>query len=178
MLTIAQDSVLANLPTAELKASLSTFLTPVTDRLPDARLPAVAELMVHGIIASQSPLITQIARGAGYDDASIWPTSKRAYWFLENERFSHRLLLITLAIRTFHHALSVSNSCLLDTPPALSCSTAFPRSPRTSSAFQSTRFKVLDTTYFFAASIVRAKGSIQSGIAPLAGDRNADSIIS
>ena len=62
MLTIAQDSVLANLPTAELKASLSTFLTPVTDRLPDARLPAVAELMVHGIIASQSPLITQIAR--------------------------------------------------------------------------------------------------------------------
>ncbi len=26
------------------------------------------------------------------------------------------------------------------------------------SAFQSTRFSVLDTTYFFAASIVRAKG--------------------
>ena len=93
MLTIAQDSVLANLPTAELQASLSAFLTPVTDRLPDARLPAVAELMVHGIIASQSPLITQIARGAGHDDASIWPTSKRAYRFLENERFSHRLLL-------------------------------------------------------------------------------------
>src|SRR6266481_3300744 len=38
---------------------------------------------------------------------------------------------------------------------------AFPRSPRTSSAFQSTRSRVLDTTYFFAASIVRAKGSIQ-----------------
>src|SRR6266540_5424751 len=41
---------------------------------------------------------------------------------------------------------------------------AFPRSPRTSSAFQSTRSSVLDTTYFFAASIVRAKGSIQVGI--------------
>jgi hypothetical protein len=38
---------------------------------------------------------------------------------------------------------------------------------------------VLDTTYFFAASIVRAKGSIQSGLAPVgAGDRHADSIIS
>src|SRR5580692_9703790 len=47
-----------------------------------------------------------------------------------------------------------------------------PRSPRTNSAFQSTRSRVFDTTYFFAASIVRAKGSIQSGRAPVcAGDR-------
>jgi len=38
---------------------------------------------------------------------------------------------------------------------------------------------VLDTTYFFAASIVRAKGSIQSGLARVrAGGRNAASIIS
>jgi hypothetical protein len=37
---------------------------------------------------------------------------------------------------------------------------------------------MLDTTYFFAASIVRAKGSIQSGLAPVrAGGRNAASII-
>jgi hypothetical protein len=38
---------------------------------------------------------------------------------------------------------------------------------------------VLDTTYFFAASIVRPKGAIQSGIASVrAGGRQADSIIS
>jgi hypothetical protein len=38
---------------------------------------------------------------------------------------------------------------------------------------------VLDTTYFFAALIVWAKGSIQSGLAPVgAGGRHADSIIS
>jgi hypothetical protein len=38
---------------------------------------------------------------------------------------------------------------------------------------------VLDTTYFFAALIVLAKDSIQSGLAPvLAGGRNAASIIS
>jgi hypothetical protein len=38
---------------------------------------------------------------------------------------------------------------------------------------------VLDTTYFFAALIVRAKGSIQSGLDPVgAGGRHADSIIS
>ena len=39
--------------------------------------------------------------------------------------------------------------------------------------------QVLDTTYFFAASIVRAKGSIQSGLAPgRRGGRHAASIIS
>ncbi len=61
----------------------------------------------------------------------------------------------------------------------LSCWTGFSRSPRTSSAFQSTRSSVLDTTYFFAASLVRAKGSIQSGLVPFgAGVRHAASIIS
>lgn len=93
MFTIAQDSVLAKLPVAELHDSLREFLAPVTGRLPDARLPAVAELMVHGILASESPVITQIARGAGHEDRSIWPTSKRAYRFLGNEHFTHRWLL-------------------------------------------------------------------------------------
>jgi hypothetical protein len=41
---------------------------------------------------------------------------------------------------------------------------------------------VLDTTYFFAASIVSANGciqsAIQSGHTPVAGRRHADSIIS
>jgi hypothetical protein len=67
--------------------------------------------------------------------------------------------------------------------PASAAEAAFPRSPRTSSAFQSARSRVLDTTYFLAASIVRAKGSIQgsiqSGLAPVrAGGRHAASIIS
>src|SRR5207245_284328 len=70
-----------------------------------------------------------------------------------------------------------TNSPLPDS--RLSCCTAFPRSPRTSSAFQSTRSRVLDTTYFLAASIVRPKGSIHSGLSPVrAGDRHAASIIS
>src|SRR5207302_232222 len=64
------------------------------------------------------------------------------------------------------------NACGSITPPVnspfpdsrLSCRTASPRSPRTSSAFQSTCCRVLDTTYFFAASIVRPKVSIQSGL--------------
>src|SRR5262245_43245712 len=70
-----------------------------------------------------------------------------------------------------------TNSPLPDS--RLSCRTAFPRSPRMSSAFHSTRTRELDTTYFFAALIVRAKGPIQSGLAPGRVDgRNAASIIS
>src|SRR5687768_13194447 len=70
-----------------------------------------------------------------------------------------------------------TNSPLPDS--RLSCWTAFPRSPRTSSAFQSTQSRVLDTTYFLFASIVRAKGSVHSGITTvLVASRHADSIIS
>jgi hypothetical protein len=55
--------------------------------------------------------------------------------------------------------------------------------PLTISAFQSTRSRVLDTTYFLAASIARAKGfihsGIQSGLMPdRATGRHAASIIS
>src|ERR1043165_5362170 len=53
------------------------------------------------------------------------------------------------------------NACASFTPPTnspfpgsrLSCRTASPRSPRTSSAFQSTLSSVLGPTYFLAASI-------------------------
>jgi hypothetical protein len=53
-----------------------------------------------------------------------------------------------------------------------------PNSSRPTS-FQSTRLRVLDTTYFLAASIVRPKGSIQSGLASVRADgRHAASIMS
>lgn len=92
MSTITQKSSLAKLPQHELKESLRAFLRPLTDVLPDSRLPAVAELMVQGIVSSESPIITQIARGVAHNDHSIWLTSKRAYRFLSNGRFSHRTL--------------------------------------------------------------------------------------
>ena len=54
-----------------------------------------------------------------------------------------------------------------------------PQIPAHELRFQSTRSRVLDTTYFFTESIFRTKGSIQSGLAPVrAGDRHAASIIS
>ena len=90
MVSIIQNEILAKLPAQELDNSLHQFLQSFMSVLPEARLRAVVELMVQGVLTSQSPIVTQIARGAGYTEATVWPTCKRAYRFLANERFSHR----------------------------------------------------------------------------------------
>jgi hypothetical protein len=55
----------------------------------------------------------------------------------------------------------------------------FPQIPAHELRIPIDRSRVLDTTYFLAASIVRAKGSIQSGLDPVpTGDRHAASNIS
>jgi hypothetical protein len=92
MPTIAQTSVLDKLPVEELNGSLQTFLEPVAGLLPDVRHVAVLDLLVRGIVTSQSPLVTQIARGASHWDDTIWPTCQRGYRFLGNKRFSYRTL--------------------------------------------------------------------------------------
>ena len=92
MPTIAQADPIAKLPVTELNDSLQAFLEPVTGLLPDVRLGAVAELITRGIVTSQSPIVTQIARGAGSLDETMWPTCQRAYRFLGNKRFSFRTL--------------------------------------------------------------------------------------
>lgn len=93
MPSIQPNAVIANLPVDELQSSLRTFLQPVTTLLPDVRLRAVAELIAQGIVTSQSPVVTQIARGTRYTDETVWPTCKRAYRFLGNSHFTHRTLL-------------------------------------------------------------------------------------
>jgi hypothetical protein len=93
MLSIPYNGLLAKLPECELQDSLHRFLEPATALLPDPRLRAVAELITQGIVTSQSPLVTQIARGADHSEETVWPTCKRAYRFLANEHFNHRTLL-------------------------------------------------------------------------------------
>jgi hypothetical protein len=92
MPSIRQNNVIANLPADELSVSLREFLQPVTELLPDVRLRAVAELITQGIVTSQSPIVTRIARGTRFTDKTVWPTCKRAYRFLSNDRFTHRTL--------------------------------------------------------------------------------------
>jgi hypothetical protein len=109
---ITPNALIRQLPVAELQESLETFLAPLTEQLPDARLPTVARLMVQGIVTSESPLVTQIARGTREPEQSVLMSSKRGYRLLANKRLSHRLFLKGLygiAQRTVaHQALEVS----------------------------------------------------------------------
>jgi len=106
MAKIQQDEEIGKLPVGELRAELALFLQPVLRRLPEKRLQVVGELAVQGILGSQSPVVTHMARGVAREEETIWPASKRFYRFVHNERFSHRDLLkglYALAQRTVAH---------------------------------------------------------------------------
>jgi hypothetical protein len=91
--SIQQNEAIDKLPVEELQAELDMFLQPVLRRLPEKRLRAVGKLAVQGILGSQSPLVTQMARGVVREEETIWPAAKRFYRFVWNKRFSHRDLL-------------------------------------------------------------------------------------
>lgn len=93
MPSISDSDRLAKLPMAELQHSLAEFLQPVTELLPDQRLIPVTHLLIQGIVTSQSPIISRIARGVSHLEETILPTCKRGYRFLANPRFTHRTLL-------------------------------------------------------------------------------------
>jgi len=93
MASIQQDEAIGKLPVWELQTELALFLQPVLWRLPEKRLRAVGELAVQGILGSQSPVVTHMARGVAREEKTIWPASKRFYRFVQNERFNHRDLL-------------------------------------------------------------------------------------
>ena len=93
MRSILQNEVIDKLPVAELQADLDLFLQPVLRRLPEKRLRAVGKLAEQGVLGSQSPLLTHMARGVVREEETIWPAAKRFYRFVWNKRFSHRDLL-------------------------------------------------------------------------------------
>jgi len=91
--SVDEGGLLAKLPAAELKASLQSFLAPVWAHLPEERLRQVSLLAVQGILAAQSPVLSEMARRGQPEQASSWPLAKRFYRFVANERFDHRDLL-------------------------------------------------------------------------------------
>jgi hypothetical protein len=93
MFSIDEKALLANLPAAELMQALCEFLAPVLRHLPEQRLRTVAVLAVRGVLAAQSPVLTEMARGGQAEDGSSWPLARRFYRFIWNERFSHQHLL-------------------------------------------------------------------------------------
>ena len=91
--SISAKDVLANLPMVELMTSLREFMAPVLQQLPETRLREVAVLAVRGILAAESPVLSEMARGGQPAAALNWPLAKRFYRFVANARFDHRSLL-------------------------------------------------------------------------------------
>ena len=85
-------AVLDKLPVRELKHSLTSFLEPLLDLLPDRRLQRVVPLAVRGILTGETPVVTAIAQSVARTDCDPWPAAKRIYRLLDNPRVPPRLL--------------------------------------------------------------------------------------
>ena len=90
MLTIAIAEVLGKLPEQELEETVSAFVRPVAELLPDQRLGRVVGLAVQGIVGGESPVVTEMTQSGSRREGSSWAKAKRVYRFLNNQRFSHR----------------------------------------------------------------------------------------
>ena len=92
MISITQEEIIDRMPVTELTRSAETFLGSLLRELPDKRLRVVGVLMVLGILAGQSPLITQMARGVREGSQYILDTARRLYRFIWNRRLSYQRL--------------------------------------------------------------------------------------
>jgi len=96
MLSITQDERINRLPVDELRRSAESFVGPLLKEIPDKRLRVVGVMMVLGILAGQSPLITQMARGVREGSQYILDTARRLYRFIWNKRLSYQGLQVGL----------------------------------------------------------------------------------
>src|SRR5258707_1657794 len=91
-MSIPKAKEIGDLPVEELAAAVGAFMGPMLDRLPDKRLREVGILMILGILAGQSPLITQMARGVRDGSVYVLGLARRFYRFIWNKRFSQHNL--------------------------------------------------------------------------------------
>jgi len=89
MIRITQNEAM---PAEELSQAAQRYLEPLLSQVPDKRLRVVGVLMVLGIMAGQSPLITHMARGVRDGGRYITAMARRLYRFVWNSRLSYQLL--------------------------------------------------------------------------------------
>lgn len=92
MFNIPVVEILDKLPMSELEKAIEEYVSPITEMLPDKRLERVVALSVRGILGGQTPVIAAVAQSVSRLESDSWPLAKRIYRFLENGRFSHRML--------------------------------------------------------------------------------------
>jgi hypothetical protein len=91
-MNIALETAVAKLPIHEIKGTIEKHIRPVVEPLPDKRLKRVLADMVLGILGSETPVITAIARQNGKEDGESWAVAKRMYRWLENQQIQTRQL--------------------------------------------------------------------------------------
>jgi len=96
MCKVAGIASVGNMPFAELIHAQHQFLSPLLARLLDKRLRKVAVMAIRGILASQSPLVSRIAKGLVREQRCQRPMMRRLYRFLWNKRFDSQTLLTAL----------------------------------------------------------------------------------
>jgi hypothetical protein len=79
MLNIPLAKILNKLPIAEMEQTLSEFIQPLTELLPDKRLKKVVPLAVRGILTNETPVIAAIAQSVSRQEADCWAAAKRSY---------------------------------------------------------------------------------------------------
>mgnify|MGYP005845962227 CR=1 FL=1 len=80
-MNITLEMILAKLPMAKLTETIEAHILPLTRLLPDKRLEAVVVHMILGILGSQTPLVTGMARTNSKAEGESWPVAKRIYRF-------------------------------------------------------------------------------------------------
>lgn len=85
-MNIPLETILAKLPIIKLTETIERHILPLMRLLPDKRLEAVVVQIVLGILGSQTPLVTGMARTNSKADGESWPIAKRIYRFLSNRR--------------------------------------------------------------------------------------------
>jgi len=92
MLNISLSEIFAKMPVEELEQTMSEFLAPVTDLLPEERLRRVVSEAVRGILAQETPVIAAMAQSTPRQELSCYAEAKRIYRFMWNKRFNHHWL--------------------------------------------------------------------------------------
>lgn len=95
-MNIALQALFAKFPIKEIQATVREHIQPLLTNLPDKRLKRVAELLILGILGSQTPVITEIARQSSKEEGDTWAVAKSIYRWLENERCSSQILFSCL----------------------------------------------------------------------------------
>jgi hypothetical protein len=83
-MTLTLETILAKLPIEKLNETIAVHVRPLIRLLPDKRLGGVVQCIILGILGSETPVITEMARTNSKVAGETWPIAKRIYRFLSN----------------------------------------------------------------------------------------------